>query len=166
MPILKNKSEEESWKQYFLKLYEANSTPWNLIQKDAPSSTASDCFSTGCHQNHVIAWQAASASLTPGIHYLECQRCVIKGDAVFCSKQNSLLNSEWACRALCTLSHHPIASHAWDGVLSSVSGYESWEERAAVSLHTLCTQEARNKESLNDLCAKFWNLCLCKRKRS
>lgn len=64
---------------YSLKLYELSRTPWKLVQKNNPSSEAGECSSKGCHQNHIITWPAVSASLTPGIHYLERQRCVSEG---------------------------------------------------------------------------------------
>lgn len=75
-----------------------------------------DGCSTGCHQGHLITWQAASASLTPGIHYPERQRCVIKGDA-----PRTMFSATLNERALCKLSRHPIASNAWAGVLTSVN---------------------------------------------
>lgn len=70
---------ENSTFSYSLKLYELSRTPWKLVQKNNPSSEAGECSSKGCHQNHIITWPAVSASLTPGIHYLERQRCVSEG---------------------------------------------------------------------------------------
>lgn len=90
--------------------------PGTWFKKNNLSSEASECFSKRCHQNHIITWPAASASLTPGIFTTLSAKDVSVKEAprkIFPPSLNE--------HALWKLSPGPVAWKAWAGLLSSIS---------------------------------------------